>query len=172
MRTRFAVRVAALVAVGACGVFRPGTPVAVSGPSLSNLSGEWSGSYESRVTGRSGSIVFSLSVAGDTALGDVIMVPRGSGMALAPAPAREIVVSAPERGSAVLSIRFVRAEDDQVRGALDPYEDPDCRCTVMTTFTGQLRDDRIRGTFVTRGRSAGGETTGTWSAVRSSRQGP
>lgn len=166
MRSRQLMTLALLLGAASCSVLRFGRPVAVSGPGLSAIAGEWRGSYESGETGRSGSILFTLSASGDSASGDVIMVPRTTGVALGPETMSGVSAPGPDRGSRVLTIRFVRAEGSQVRGALDPYEDPECRCTVLTTFAGRLEGDRIRGTFHTTGRPLGAGVTGTWSVRR------
>jgi hypothetical protein len=65
----------------------------------------------------------------------------------------------------VLSIAFVRISGGDVTGTLDPYTDPECQCTVQTTFTGKLRGNTIEGTFVTRGPSAR-EQAGRWKVTR------
>jgi len=39
------------------------------------LTGEWAGDYSSVESGRSGSISFTLRAAGDSAFGDVVMIP-------------------------------------------------------------------------------------------------
>jgi hypothetical protein len=57
------------------------TPVNVTGDAAdkASLAGRWAGEYQSATTGRSGSIVFNLSSTGETANGDVVMIPRGYG---------------------------------------------------------------------------------------------
>src|SRR6266566_2659973 len=89
------------------------------------LEGQWDGSYSSAATGRSGSISFTLTATGDSAFGDVVMIPRGLGRPLqawnnAAAPAD----AAPPR-PAVLTINFVRVAAGRVTGTLAPYADPE-----------------------------------------------
>jgi hypothetical protein len=64
-----------------------------------------------------------------------------------------------------LRIDFVAAQGDSIRGTLEPYIAPDCECTVNTTFFGQVRSDKIAGTFQTR--SAGRvRAEGSWEMRR------
>src|SRR5881397_4256440 len=84
MRSRIAIpgpAVAALLA--ACGPATQ-TPVPLVGAKrdVAALAGHWEGSYSSAATGRSGSISFTLTASGDSAFGDVVMVPRGFGRPL------------------------------------------------------------------------------------------
>src|SRR3989442_9334411 len=55
----------------------PPVPLAGTARDVAALAGRWEGSYSSAATGRSGSISFTLSATGDSAFGDVIMIPRG-----------------------------------------------------------------------------------------------
>jgi hypothetical protein len=66
----------------------------------------------------------------------------------------------------VLTIRFVRAEDGGVTGALDPYWDPDRGSQATTIFRGRLIDDTIEGTFTTRYASGMTDTAGRWRVMR------
>jgi hypothetical protein len=63
--------------VSACAASRP-APVTVTGDTTP-LVGTWTGSYASPSTGRSGSIVFTLGAAGQSARGDVVMTDATSG---------------------------------------------------------------------------------------------
>lgn len=67
--------------------------------------------------------------------------------------------------STMLSIHLVRVVGNQVDGILDPYWDPLCNCEALTTFSGELFENRITGTFVTR---LSGDTlaTGRWEVTR------
>jgi hypothetical protein len=146
------------------------TPVTISGdPSdRASLAGKWSGEYQSPSTGRSGSIVFNLSASGDAANGDVVMIPRGYGKALAPFNQGTASGSAMQNtnSSQVLTIKLVRVTGDTVSGVLDAYRDPQCDCPVETTFTGRLSGDTIEGTFSTRGSQSNAPQTGTWRVKR------
>lgn len=147
-----------------CASTPPAIPVGGNTQGVSNLAGDWSGEYSSRATERYGSIRFTLAVNADTAFGDVTMQPRrptaptvtegGSSSATPPPPLQ------------VLRIAFVQATGDTVAGVLDLYEDPDCACTVLTRFAGQLRGDRITGRYSTRNMTTGAEAWGEWHADR------
>jgi hypothetical protein len=149
------------------------TPITVTGDSgdRASLAGKWAGEYNSPATGRSGSIVFNLSPAGDAANGDVVMVPRGYGKALVPynAPTTAGMQTQTVGASQVLTIKLVRVTGDTVSGVLDAYRDPQCDCPVVTRFTGTISGDTIDGTFVTRGAQTAAPQTGTWRVKRTTR---
>jgi hypothetical protein len=66
----------------------------------------------------------------------------------------------------VLTIRFVRVGPGRVSGTLDPYADPDCGCTLVTTFEGTVEGDTIEGTFESRSQEHAHENRGTWRVAR------
>ncbi len=139
------------------------TPITISGDSgaRASLAGKWAGEYNSPATGRSGSIVFNLSPSGDSASGDVVMVPRGYGRPLLPyGNAANTAIGATQTGA---------NSRDTVSGVLDAYRDPECDCPVQTTFTGRISGDTIDGTFTTRGAQSNSGQTGTWQVKRSTR---
>jgi hypothetical protein len=145
------------------------TPVTVSGDAgdRASLAGKWTGEYASSVTGRTGSIVFNLSPAGDAANGDVVMIPSGYGKALSRYDRTTTTAMQNTDNSQVLTIRLVRVAGDTVSGVLDAYRDPQCDCPVETTFTGRLLGNSIEGTFITRGSTSVAPQTGTWRVKRS-----
>jgi hypothetical protein len=157
----------ALVAVVGCRT-APSPPVRLQGDvrSISVLAGSWTGEYWGAAGGRGGSLSFSLRSGSDSLYGDVTMVdPRGQ-------PVRSADpsdVHAMHAGSSQqLRIDFVAVRADSVRGTLEPYIAPDCECTVNTTFFGQVRSDKIAGTFLTR--SAGRvRAEGSWEMRRVSK---
>ena len=154
----------ALAATFACAPRLPETvPLVGTTGDVSSLVGEWSGEYEGGASGRAGSIVFVLRSAADTAHGDVMMIPRAVGEALT-TDSRRAPLSL--RSGQVLRIAFVSVAGGAVAGTLDPYTDPDCKCTVQTTFTGTLRGNTIEGTFVTRGSQLPAEQTGRWRVTK------
>jgi len=131
------------------------------------LEGEWSGSYWSVDTGRSGRIRFSLTADDDRAYGDVLMLPSmrsesQEDRTLVPANQRDI--ADPE----TLAIEFVRIDSstETVSGTLEPYRDPDCDCIVSTTFTGLVSRDSIEGTFVMQAGGSHPLRRGNWSVER------
>lgn len=69
-------------------------------------------------------------------------------------------------GATPLKIEFVKVKQDQVRGTIAPYTDPNCSCQVETSFDGTLGNDEISGTFETKVSATGQTQTGTWSVHR------
>jgi hypothetical protein len=153
----------ALSALIGCASTPEGVPLVGSAGDVSALVGEWGGEYDGGTTGRSGSIVFVLRSTADTAHGDVMMIPRAAGQAASMDAGRAPLEL---RSGQVLRISFVRIADGTVSGTLDPYTEPECKCTVHTTFTGRLRGNTIEGTFVTRGAGLPREQTGRWKVTR------
>src|SRR5260370_27254219 len=154
------------LALGACGASRSPVPLVGSASDVSALTGEWAGDYSSAESGRSGSISFTLRAAGDSAFGDVIMVPSTWGRPLV--PWRENAMGAGSNqspASTVLTIRFVRVEHGHVSGTLDPYADPQSGARLLTTFSGELSGNTIAGVYTTR-LPSGGTQTGRWSVQR------
>ena len=134
-------------ALAACASVSAKTPVTGNAAAIDQLAGNWEGLYTSDETGRSGTIAFRLRAGSDTAEGDVVMTPREAMDAASPSVHQSRVTSASE----VLTIRFVFVSDGEVQGVLNPYRDPDCRCTLTTTFRGMLRGNAIEGSFVSEG---------------------
>ena len=150
--------------LAACGGAQ--TPVPLIGPArdVAALAGAWAGDYSSAMSGRSGSISFALRAQGDSAFGDVVMIPMGLNRPLDPwrAPATDPQTRAqPE----VLTINFVRVMHDTVSGRLAPYADPQTGVRLSTSFVGALKGNTITGTYTTFLPS--GETqTGRWTVQR------
>jgi len=155
-----------VLAVSACAASRSPVPLVGASADVSALTGEWAGDYSSTESGRSGSISFTLRAAGDSAFGDVMMVPAAWGRPLMPYRQQNAAGGqAPE--TTVLTIRFVRVQQGHVSGTLDPYADPQTGARLLTTFTGEVNGNSIAGTYTTRLPS--GETqTGRWSVQRRS----
>lgn len=130
----------------------------------SGLAGVWEGTYESRETGRVGSVTFALSAEGDSAVGEVVMVPRGTAVTVQPSGERWRWEGV--EGPQVLTIRFVRLGAAEVVGELDPYLDPDCGCTLQTTFRGEVEGDVVSGTFESSAPDPAYDAEGTWRVAR------
>lgn len=165
---RFTTLPAALLiaAITGCGTSRTPVPLVGVATYITALTGEWAGDYSSTESGRSGSISFTLRAAGDTAFGDVVMVPASWGHALV--PWREPNTGAPANqapASTVLTIRFVRVERGHVSGSLDPYADPQTGERLLTTFSGELNGNTIAGTYTTR-LASGVTQAGRWTVQR------
>ena len=138
-------------------------PVIASQTDLAALSGEWDGRYETNEDGgRSGFVYFDLTSGRDSASGFVTMTfsmprdmqPRKYGIYPAPMASDE------------LTITFVQARDGFVNGELAPYSDPYCGCRLITTFSGRLSGEEIRGTYTTRHADTGHIVQGKWWASR------
>ncbi len=153
--------------VAACATVQTPVPVIGLAGEVGALTGEWVGEYSSAASGRSGSITFTLRAAGDTAFGDVVMIPAGWGRPLAPWQQHPSPqgVSAPIPQPEVLTISFVRVKEGRVSGTLAPYTDPETGERLLTTFAGALRGDTIEGTYLTR-LPSGATQTGSWRVER------
>src|SRR5881396_1534715 len=138
-----------VLALTACGASRAPVPLVGASADVAALTGEWAGDYSSAESGRSGSISFTLRAAGDSAFGDVVMIPVAWGRPLEPwrqdAPPLGARQAAPE----VLTINFARVEAGHVNGTLAPYADPQTGARLVTTFTGELAGNTITGTYTT-----------------------
>lgn len=152
--------------LSACGARQEAVPLVGAAGDLEALVGEWVGEYSSVETGRSGRVTFTLAAQGDTAHGDVVMIPHGANQPLRPAEPGDPNVVGARPMSEVLTIRFVRVEGDRVSGSLAPYRDPECGCPLYTTFEGSLTDDVIEGTFQTRHGQTNEVLRGRWKVVR------
>jgi len=153
------------LALSACGASRSPVPLVGGSTDISALTGEWAGEYSSAESGRSGSISFMLRAAGDSAFGDVVMIPRAWGRALVPWNQPNASGGNQAPTSTVLTIRFVRVEHGHVSGTLDPYADPQTGERLLTTFSGELSGSTITGTYTTR-LSSGDTQTGRWTVQR------
>jgi hypothetical protein len=147
----------------------PQAPVPVLGASedLGALRGRWVGEYSSSVTGRSGTVVFDLEAAGDTAHGEVWMSigeRTYAGGAYTPEAASGYF-RANERVE-VLTIRFVRVDGGTLSGVLDPYRDPLTGIELLTVFRGSLEGDVITGEFASTNAATGDVGTGRWRVER------
>ena len=148
-----------------CAARQAAVPLVGAPADVDALLGRWVGEYSSTETGRSGSISFTLLARGDTAHGDVVMVPSGWNQPLQ--PWRDETVRALERPRAeVLTISFVRVTGNEVAGDLAPYRDPESGSPLYTRFAGKLSGDVIEGTFTTRRGQGAQVQGGTWSARR------
>jgi hypothetical protein len=154
-----------LIVVATACRYRP-EPIPIQGEQseLARLAGTWVGEYSGTISGRTGSITFTLKAGTDSAFGDVLMMPAGSLNSLIPADT-PIDHRSHARSPQVLRVSFVSVAKGRVFGSLEPYIAPDCECTVRTTFDGAIDADAIEGIFVTRA-PGGFEQTGRWRVLR------
>ena len=114
----------------------------------SRLAGEWLGEFSSAHPDRSGSIAVQIEPGRDSASGEVSVQASHVGQRIR----HQEQGFYPRASTAtVLRIRYMRAGESTVEGVLEPYYDPDCDCTVTTTFLGVLHGDSITGQYVGRG---------------------
>ena len=155
--------------VVSCAVAPPPVPLTADPGSATVLAGRWEGEYWSPGAERSGSILFELNAAGDSAVGEVLMVPAGYDRPLRPVhPGDPVTGRAPE-SVRVLRIAFVRLVSDRVSGVLEPYRDPECGCVLRTTFSGGLNGDLITGAYESQHLDCGKVVTGEWRVERTRR---
>ena len=154
-----------VLALTACGASRAPVPLVGASADVGALTGEWAGDYSSAESGRSGSISFTLRAAGDSAFGDVVMIPSAWGRPLVPWRGENATGANQQPASTVLTIRFVRVEHGHVSGTLDPYADPQTGARLLTTFSGELNGTAITGTYTTR-LPSGDTQTGRWTVQR------
>lgn len=127
--------------------------IRVFGPenAIAGLVGEWRGDYSgSELTGRKGTIEFTLRSVGDTAQGAVFMEHEAPPNVTSDLDPR-LPAHAQTPLTTPLFIRFVAVEGPEVVGVLESYRDPDCGCQLITTFRGRLQGDVIEGTFESNG---------------------
>src|SRR6266511_4493329 len=154
-----------LLLLAACAASQPPVPVIGPAGDVAALAGEWAGDYSSAESGRSGSISFTLRAAGDSAFGDVIMIPAGWGRPLMPWRQDAALAGARQPQPEVLTISFLRVQAGHVTGNLAPYADPATSARLVTTFAGELAGNTITGTYTTHLPS--GETqVGRWTVQR------
>ena len=151
-----------------CGTSEPG-PVQVIGvpEDLVPITGEWTGTYDSSATGRSGSITFHLTENPKGAHGDVLMVPKHEVIRGNEDPRRQD--EPPFPGPSVLTIEFVRIAAGEISGRIAPYPDPEVAgATLETHFAGHVDGEWIEGTFVTYSDHGVSPRRGTWRVHRKS----
>jgi hypothetical protein len=164
-----------LIFAGACRMSPSPPPVPVQGQheEISAFSGEWTGRYSSKATGRHGTVRFNLSENADTGYGEVDITFSPSlhlsrEAAAADYPKANTSDALPPQPSTSIDITVVRIEYDLVRGTMAPYWDPDCGCRAHTIFEGKLNRNQIVGTFSTRRESnAQRLVEGEWRVERS-----
>lgn len=148
----------ALIVAG-CAYKGPAVPLHGSAAELALLHGEWIGTYSGNETGRVGSILFRIEADSLQARGDVLMIPEPQQLVrTGDRPA------GPEPEP--LAIKFVHVAAGRITGRLDNYRDPDCGCTVRTTFHGVVRGATIEGTFITEHMQTGVQHSGHWRVGR------
>jgi hypothetical protein len=151
----------------ACGWRRTPVPVISDTGSAALLVGTWEGGYNSTETGRSGSISFELASEKDTAWCDVTMIPAVQNLRISTEPGAQLPAGRQAPLPEPLKVRFIRLGGGLITGTLEPYVDPDCSCTVSTTFEARFSGgNKIEGTYTTTGRDSRSSTNGKWKVTR------
>lgn len=155
--------------VAACSWRRTPVPIYSETGSTALLVGAWSGEYSSSETGRRGSISFDLASETDTAFCDVTMVPFAGNAQMGPIVQNDVPTAARTAVPQPLKIKFIRLGGNRISGILEPYNDPDCGCTVRTMFTGTVTGpNKIEGTYTTAASGLYQPTKGRWTVERQS----
>ena len=164
---RTVIALAVVLSAVACQWKRTPVPVISDTGSTGLLVGSWSGEYASKETGRSGTISFELASEKDTAYCDVVMLPAVQNLKVAVDPSSQTPAVRQAAPAEPLKIKFIRLGEGRITGTLEPYTDPDCACTVSTTFQGRFTGaNTIEGTYLTTGRALDQPTTGQWKVTR------
>jgi hypothetical protein len=164
---------AGLIAAASCRLTPSPQPVPVQGAheDVSEFSGDWTGRYWSKASGRHGTIRFNLPEHADTGYGEVEITFSPSLRLIREAAAVDYPKDPADEPApptcTTIGITVVRIEDGLVRGTMAPYWDPDCNCRAYTVFEGKLARNRITGTFRTRRETSEHPiVTGQWRAER------
>ena len=160
----YALGAAVLLALVGCRYNPSLVPLEGSSGDIARLAGTWDGEYSSVESGRTGSITFTILAGKDTALGDVVMIPE-HGQPLHATDAGTQMHREHSRSAELLRVTLIRIQGGVIRGELEPYIAPDCKCSVSTEFRGSPVGDRIDGQYVTRGPN-GLLQEGRWSVTR------
>lgn len=149
-----------------CASSEPGPVQVIGAPEeLVTITGEWTGTYESAATGRSGSITFHLTDNPEGAHGDVLMIPKQEFVYDSERNRQGMISSS--AGVNVLAIEFVRVSSGEISGKIAPYDDPEVAgATLETHFTGRIEGEWIEGTFVTYSDHGVSPRRGTWRVHR------
>ena len=165
MRTTVSIAAVLMGLAGCAGQPQPRVALYASESAAQALDGTWEGQYFSSRTQRYGSIRFTLVARADSASGEVLMLtPRRDSRGTDSDPRADV----PRIESRPLSIAFVMAQGDSVKGMMEPY--PDENGSILATrFRGRIRGDAIRGDFITQNTSTSEVSTGTWDVKRKTR---
>ena len=149
-----------------CASSEPGPVQVIGAPEdLVTIAGEWTGTYESGATGRSGSITFHLTENPEGAHGDVLMIPKQEFVYDSERHHQGMMSSS--AGVNVLAIEFVRVSAEEISGKIAPYADPEVVGAILEThFTGHVDGEWIEGTFVTYSDHGVSPRRGTWRVHR------
>ena len=137
--------IVALLLVG-CASVPPRSALDIVGTAADRrqLAGVWRGTFETPEHTHDGTIEFGIDDTGSAGDGTVLLTTQ----------------------NVRLRVIFVRIRGSEIAGALEPYHDQVCNCTVYSTFSGRLEGSEIRGEFVMKPRSPAPQMSGTWFVKR------
>ena len=142
---RVALSVAALLTLAcvAAPLTKHGIDVVGTAADRRQLAGNWRGTFETPDHTHDGTIQFDIDSSGSSGDGSVLLTDQ----------------------NARLRVIYVRISGADIAGAIEPYFDKVCDCTVYSTFNGRLEPPAIRGEFVMKPR-LGPPIVGSWSVKR------
>ena len=147
--------------LAACSGFEVHVPVMGPANDVARMVGHWDGEFESAATHRGGILELDLDAGQDTAHAVVYIIPDYGRAGSSHGP-NEYVDPQPT----VLALEFIQIADDEVRGRLETYRDPDTGGQVLTTFVGTLAADVMEGTYTVQYLDTGDRASGHWRAER------
>jgi hypothetical protein len=161
-----AITVSFAVSAGCSLAMRP-VPVSASHVQWQALAGEWRGTYRMDGYDRHGTIAFKLVALEEQASGEVLMIPERTGWPYTmDHPTQGTPNARVERRTELLTIRFVEAADGTLNGTMEPYWDPDRRCTAHASFTGIVDGDSVSGNVISQCENDVRVLHGRWRARR------
>ena len=130
-----------------CSVAMRQVPVTAPHAQWEALAGEWHGTYRMDGYDRQGTIAFKLVAVEEQASGEVLMIPERTGWPYTgnPPGAGGLPPNVEPR-TELLTIRFVEVAGGGINGTMDPYWDPDRKCTAHASFNGTVEGDVASGT--------------------------
>jgi len=159
----------ALIASSAgCSLAMRSVPLSASHVQWEALAGRWRGTYEMDAYDRRGTVAFDLVAIEEQASGEVLMIPERTGWPYTQfGPGAKPPGDRVEPRTELLTIRFVEALGGTLSGTLDPYWDPDRKCTAHASFTGVVAGDSISGSVTSVCEDDVKVLRGQWRARRS-----
>jgi len=139
MRLAFSVAALLTLACVSAPLTKHGIDVVGTAADRRQLAGSWRGTFDTPNHTHDGTIQFDIDESGSKGDGSVLLTDQ----------------------NARLRVIYVRISGADIAGAIEPYFDKVCNCTVYSTFTGRHEPPAIRGEFVMKPRS-GPPIVGSW----------
>jgi hypothetical protein len=153
----------ATVLLTGCSPQLPSAPVTPS-LEIQRLQGVWKGEYQNGLTGRIGTIEFTLHPDNGVVHGNMVL--RGSATPKLCGKPVQASVKEQASKSLVITVKDSRLADSSSDNHAEQSSSPKQRCLVDTWFEGVFREDTLGGTYFSR--LSGGDTVvmGEWWVVR------